>query len=94
MSERDSRHPDTIDEVIDRLDGIIQWAAVERSRIGYFAALSRGRPRSVDLTSLGVRRRRQPEVPVRIQLGYSAIGRVSGDEISLSVVLIEGDGAG
>ncbi len=23
MSERDSRHPDTIDEVIDRLDGII-----------------------------------------------------------------------
>ena len=42
MSERDSRHPDTIDEVIDRLDEIIQWAAVERSRIGYFAALYKG----------------------------------------------------
>lgn len=34
--------PDTIDEVIDHLDEIIQWASAEKSRIGYFAALYKG----------------------------------------------------
>lgn len=34
--------PQTIDEVVERLDGIIDWARRERSRVGYFAALYRG----------------------------------------------------
>jgi hypothetical protein len=38
----DSQHINTIDEVIERLNEILQWAAAEGSRIGYFAALYRG----------------------------------------------------
>jgi hypothetical protein len=41
VSEREGQ-PNTIDDVIERLDEIIQWAKAEGSRIGYFAALYRG----------------------------------------------------
>ncbi len=34
--------PQTIDEVVEQLDAIIDWARRERSRVGYFAALYRG----------------------------------------------------
>jgi len=39
---RRADEPATIDEVIERLDEIIDWARRERSRLGYFAALYRG----------------------------------------------------
>ena len=42
MSEQPHQRPTTIDEVIDRLDELIGWAAAEKSRLGYFAALYRG----------------------------------------------------
>lgn len=42
MSEQDSWQSNTIDEVIERLDEVLQWTAAEGSRIGYFAALYRG----------------------------------------------------
>ena len=42
MSEQPHQRPTTIDEVIDRLDELIGWAATEKSRLGYFAALYRG----------------------------------------------------
>jgi hypothetical protein len=42
MSKPESWQSNTIDEVIERLDEILQWAAAEGSRIGYFAALYKG----------------------------------------------------
>ena len=42
MSDAQDRPASTIDEVIDRLDEVIGWAAAEKSRLGYFAALYRG----------------------------------------------------
>jgi len=42
MSDQHGRQPDAIDEVIEYLDEILQWAAAEGSRMGYFAALYRG----------------------------------------------------
>lgn len=42
MSDQHSRQPDTIDEVVEHLDEIVQWAIAEESRLGYFAALYRG----------------------------------------------------
>lgn len=38
VNKLDSKQASTIDEVIERLDQIIQWAAEEGRRIGYFAA--------------------------------------------------------
>ena len=40
-NERLIVHAQTIDEVISQLDGIIQWAHENKSRLGYFAALYR-----------------------------------------------------
>ena len=34
--------PQTIDEVVERLDALIEWARREHSRVGYFAAMYRG----------------------------------------------------
>jgi hypothetical protein len=42
MSEQVSRRPDTINEVIERLNEILEWAIAKGSRIGYFAALYKG----------------------------------------------------
>ncbi|MGH2787464.1 MAG: DUF5995 family protein [Actinomycetota bacterium] len=42
MSKPESWQSNTIDEVIERLDEILHWAATEGSRIGYFAALYKG----------------------------------------------------
>ncbi len=39
---RRPEEPATIDEVIERLDVIVDWARREQSRLGYFAALYRG----------------------------------------------------
>ena len=42
MSDAENRSAGTIDEVIDRLDEVIGWAAAEKDRLGYFGALYRG----------------------------------------------------
>ena len=42
MSDAESGSAATIDEVIHRLDEVIGWAAAEKNRLGYFAALYRG----------------------------------------------------
>ena len=34
--------PQTIDEVVEHLDALIDWARREHSRVGYFAAMYRG----------------------------------------------------
>ncbi len=39
--------PQTIDEVVEHLDALIDWARREHSRVGYFAAMYRGVTRRV-----------------------------------------------
>lgn len=64
--------PETIDDVIRALDGIIDWAWTEKSRLGYFAALYRRVTRAV---REGIERGQFQNGPLVEQLDVNFAGR-------------------